>query len=142
MFPLRKTFAKPSSDVLTNHFDVTWKDHIRFYVYEVLNLPASKSKRQSKSIIRAAIRAWDFLYSSEQFFVIDNLKMIVVWKDLIVVWKDLHDSISCPRINNADGDIVWAPQPLADGERRMKLGFKFHGQMNLERLKDFVNPAS
>ena len=40
------------------------------------------------------------------------------------------------------GEAVWIPKPLADGDRRLDLTFKYRGKVNLERLKAFSNPAS
>ncbi|KAF1849518.1 Piwi-domain-containing protein [Cucurbitaria berberidis CBS 394.84] len=133
-FPLRKTLSKPSSQVLTNHFEVSWNDDTTFYVYEIMNIPIC-NKRKAKSIVETAIQAWDFLNTNEDYFATDYLKTIVAW-------KNLHENIQCPRTTAREGEVVWAPIPIADGDRRIELSLKFEGSMNLNRLKDFVNPKS
>jgi eukaryotic translation initiation factor 2C len=133
-YPLRTSFATPTSEVLTNHFEITWKENTQFYVYEILEIPASKSKRQLKTIVKAAIEAWDFLRDNKDFFTTDYIKTIVAW-------KNLHGSINCPR-KDVLNETQWTPEPLADGERRMNLAFKYHGTLNLDRLKQFIHPSS
>ncbi|CAO2651808.1 Nn.00g000910.m01.CDS01 [Neocucurbitaria sp. VM-36] len=134
-FPLRKEFSKPASEVLTNHFEVSWSHDPTFYVYEITDIP-SGNKRKTKSIVNTAIRAWDFLKDNEAFFATD-------YRKTIVAWKNLHQSISCPRkTTTAEGKVLWMPCPIADGDRRIELAFKYHGILNLGRLKDFINPTS
>jgi hypothetical protein len=62
-FPLRAKFATPpeTSHVLTNHFEITWKDDTTFYVYEIVGIPEGTSKRQSRTVVKTAIQAWKFL---------------------------------------------------------------------------------
>jgi eukaryotic translation initiation factor 2C len=108
-YPQRKVFAEPTSEVLANYFEVGWKPDTKFYVYELLDVSAGRSKRQTKSIVKTVIQAWGFLKDNQDFFTTDYLKMIVSW-------KNLHDAIQCPR-KNVLNETVWLPEPLADGDR-------------------------
>ncbi|KAJ4376118.1 hypothetical protein N0V83_001399 [Neocucurbitaria cava] len=132
-FPLRKEFSKSDSEVLTNHFEVSWNDNFTFYVYEIMGVPEG-NKRKTRSIVKTAIQAWDFLNDNRDHFATD-------YRKTIVAWKSLHDSIGCPRkTTTRDQEIEWQPRPVADGDQPIRLGFKFHGTMNLARLKNFVDP--
>ncbi|KAI4636318.1 hypothetical protein J4E83_001272 [Alternaria metachromatica] len=133
-FPLRKQFAKPTSHVLTNYFEVSWNNNTKFFVYEITDIPAG-NKRKTKAVVKTAIQAWDFLRNNQIHFATDHLKFVVAW-------RDLHTGIQCPRKSTPADEVMWTPTPIADGDRRVQLYFKYHGEMNLDRLQDYVNPRS
>ena len=132
-YPQGKEFSKSTSQVLTNHFEVSWKADTKFYVYEIVDVPAG-SKRKTKSIINIAIQAWDFLNTNRSHFATDHLQTIVAW-------KNLHDSIQCPRASNDPTNLTWVPSPVAYRDRAIDLKFRFVGEMYFECMNDFVNPA-
>jgi hypothetical protein len=47
-YPARRAFAQPKFQVLTNHFEVTFKPDTHIYVYEIDGIPAGKSKLPSR----------------------------------------------------------------------------------------------
>jgi eukaryotic translation initiation factor 2C len=133
-FPMRKQFAKSTGQVLTNYFEVSWNKDTKFFVYEIIDIPAG-NKRKTKAVLKTAIQAWDFLLNNQAHFATDDLKFIVAW-------TDLHTGIQCPRKSTPPNEVVWTPIPIADGDRRIQLNFKYHGEMNLDRLQHYVNPSS
>jgi len=118
-FPLRKQFAKSTSHVLTNYFEVSWNNNTKFFVYEITDIPAG-NKRKTKAVVKTAIQAWDFLRNNQSHFATDHLKFIVAW-------TDLHTGIQCPRKSTPAEEVIWTPTPIADGDRRVQLYFKYHG---------------
>jgi eukaryotic translation initiation factor 2C len=60
-YPLRKEFSTLSKsakdEVFTNHFEANFKPNTRFFVYEILKVPAGKSKRKAKYLFKTAYEA-------------------------------------------------------------------------------------
>jgi hypothetical protein len=81
-FPLRIGFEKLTSQVLTNDFEIMFRNDTIFYVYEITGISKGISKRQAKSIVKTAMQAWNFLRDNEEFFTSDYLKTIVSRKNL------------------------------------------------------------
>jgi eukaryotic translation initiation factor 2C len=113
-FPLRKEFANTNSEVFTNHFEVVFKPTTQFFVYEVLKMPAGKSKRKSKFILKTAIEALDFLKSNKEHFTTGGI-------NTIVAWKELHSEMNCDRVvdgaDNTQVGAIWMPDAIADGSQ-------------------------
>jgi eukaryotic translation initiation factor 2C len=78
LFPLRKEFAEVGqNEIFTNHFEVNFKPNTRFFVYEILEIPAAKSKRKTKFIFKAAEEAWGILRNNKGYYATDRVKTIV-----------------------------------------------------------------
>ncbi|KAF2798180.1 Piwi-domain-containing protein [Melanomma pulvis-pyrius CBS 109.77] len=147
LFPLRKSLSPAHGQVLTNHFEVKFKPNTQFFVYQIMGVSTSKSKRGTKLIIKTAIQAWDFLKNNQDSFATDNTGMIIAW-------KNLHDSLGAPHIpgrnpgadytgDNGDDDAGdrWNCDDIADGFTTVSLKFKFCGKMNIEQLQAYTDPA-
>jgi len=130
-FPARKNFGVSHRDVLTNHFEVTFEPETPIFVYRIEGIPAGKTKRKTKAIVKAAIQAWDFLYKNEAYFATDFLTKIVSW-------KNLHESIELPP--DATG-TTWRPANIVDGETEISsLVFKLEKEIRVKDLEDYANP--
>lgn len=149
LFPLRKSLSPTQSQVLTNHFEVKFKSNTQFFVYQIIGVSTSKSKRGTKLILKTAIQAWDFLRNNQDSFATDNL-------GTIIAWKNLHDSLGDPHIpgrntgadytgdNGEDDDDAgdkWNCDDFADGFTTVSLKFKFCGKMNIEKLQAYTDPS-
>ncbi|KAH3913322.1 hypothetical protein HBH56_101590 [Parastagonospora nodorum] len=137
-FPLRKEFANTNSEVFTNHFEVVFKPTTQFFVYEVLKMPAGKSKRKSKFILKTAIEAWDFLKNNKEHFTTGGI-------NTIVAWKDLHSEMNCNRVvdgaDNTQVGAIWMPDAIADGSQRIQLFIKLQRELDLAGLQNYINAS-
>ncbi|KAF2865134.1 hypothetical protein BDV95DRAFT_612925 [Massariosphaeria phaeospora] len=137
-YPVRKEFVKHTTQVLTNHFELKFKEDTRFYEYQVVNVPASKSRRKTRMIIKTVIQAWDFLRENQDYFTTDNI-------NTIISWKPLHGALNAPAARSGTGNITspfeWSPRPIADGNTRLSPGFRYMGEKSIADLQAYVNPS-
>ncbi|KAF2644090.1 Piwi-domain-containing protein [Massarina eburnea CBS 473.64] len=135
-YAIRKELADPKTNVLANYFEVQFAKDTKFFLYEILDIPDSASRRKKKLIVKAAIEGWDFLAANKDHLATDYIKTIVAW-------KPLHDLVSnnTPRNASTEG-LVWAPKPITDGEDRLHLHFKYRGECDINTLQAYVDPAT
>lgn len=138
-FPLRKEFAQSNADVFTNHFEVNFKSDTRFFLYEILKIPAGKSKRKAKFIFKTVEQAWPILKDNKQYYATDRVKTIVAW-------KNIHEAITYAPVILGDPDThagsVWMPDAIADGSERIQLFIKFHRELDLDGMYAYIDASS
>jgi eukaryotic translation initiation factor 2C len=138
-FALRKELSISSSQVFTNHFEISFKPKTEFFVYEVLKMPTGKSKRKSRFILKTAIEAWDFLRDNKQHFTTDNVNTIIAWKNLHRLLDTQHCVVEGKK--NTQFGAVWMPNAIADGTERLQLFLKLHRKLDLDGLAAYIDAS-
>lgn len=92
LFAARPDFAqvKGGSEVLTNHFSVTFKSGARLWEYEIGNIPANATRPKKRVLVEAMISKRDLLQAQKKNFATDYQNKIISWVDLSQWDKELH----------------------------------------------------
>jgi eukaryotic translation initiation factor 2C len=132
-YPARGAWTAPDSVVMTNHFEISFKDNP---LYEYKIVPPLTGKRQKiKRLVESAIGGCQFLNNNRAYFATDYV-------DTIVAWKNLHELLQAPnhlRVQGGGGEgSEWNLITLVDGPNLLPLRFKFERVVDVTSLKQYT----
>ncbi|KAH5540707.1 hypothetical protein HBI27_098380 [Parastagonospora nodorum] len=106
-FPIRTDFQNTTTNVFTNHFEVTIDDHATFHEFQVVGIPEGRSKRMNKMFMDTVIEKSPVLHGNQDFFATDSVKTIIAW-------KDMREDLNAAGSGNGDGE-GWHLLNVQDG---------------------------
>jgi eukaryotic translation initiation factor 2C len=135
-FPPRKEISNPTSQVVTNHFEVRLKNDIKLYEYRLVFTAGTRVRRKIKALVERAIESTDALRLNREHFATDYF-------DTIIAWKSLDESLGQPIVGTGT-TRSWPLTALQDGQQPIAFDLRFERVVDVDTLVNYTqsDPAT
>jgi hypothetical protein len=134
-YPLRKGFRTPSSEVLTNHFEINIDAKAELFEYQTIGIPADVTKRQRKPIVNTILQSVPFLRDNEAYVATD-------YNETIVAWTNINDAIPYSYVNAGSKDTLegrdWRILDIENDHGPLHITLRFTRMVDVASLQRYV----
>ncbi|KAF2658625.1 Piwi-domain-containing protein [Lophiostoma macrostomum CBS 122681] len=135
-YPIRDDLRPSTTEVLTNHFEITLEPKIVFYEYKIEGIPSDKPKRLQKVFVDNIVNRVGWLVRNKDSFAHDSTGTIIAWKSLPIPTKVGHKEAGT---NPEDEGRIWELLDLKHGEDYLHIDFRFVRTVNITGLLRYIS---
>jgi hypothetical protein len=135
-YPIRQQLrATPTSEVLTNHFEISIDPKSELFEYQIIGIPADCTTRQKQPIVNTILQSVPFLRDNAAYIATDYNETIVAWKNLNNLTP--YSYVNAGSSHSLDGR-EWKILDIENDHDPLQITLRFRRMVDLASLQRYV----